>query len=74
MDLVLNDGGATLCPSSLLGWADLLRSQRRMRLSMPADATYLEVGWRSRDMMDYLCPLRDRMRVGSYSLCMNYVF
>lgn len=51
-----------------------MRSHSKMTLSMPADATYLQVGCRSRDMIDSLCPLRVRMREGSYSLfiILNY--
>ena len=45
-----------------------------MTLSIPAEATYLHVGWRSRDMMDYLCPLRVLIRHGSYSLFIVIVF
>ena len=51
-----------------------MMSHRRMTLSMPAEATYLQVGWRSMDMMDSLWPLRDLMRQGSYSLCMRLRF
>ena len=68
VDLVLCECGVTLCPSSLLGGTCLVRSQRRMTLSMPAEATYLQVGCRSSDIMDSLWPLRVRIRQGSYSL------
>ena len=45
-----------------------MRSQSKTTLSIPADATYLQVGCRSSDIIDYLCPLRDLIRQGSYSL------
>jgi len=63
----------TLCPRSFLGCVCLVRSHKRITLSMPAEATYFVVGWRSRDMIDSLCPLSDLIRQGSYSLCMNYL-
>ncbi len=69
--MILDYGWSTLCPSSLCGCVCLARSQRRMTLSMPAEATYLQVGCRSSDMMDSLCPLSERMRQGSYSLCIT---
>lgn len=45
-----------------------MRSQSSMTLSIPADATYLQVGCKSSDMIDYLWPFRVRMRQGSSSL------
>ena len=69
MYLILDEMMSTLCPRSLCGCDCLEMSQSRMTLSMPAEATYLEVGCRSSDMMDYLCPLSDLMSEGSYSLC-----
>jgi len=74
MDLILRYIFSTLCPRSLFGGCVLVRSHNRMTLSIPAEATYLHVGWRSRDMMDYLCPLRVLIRHGSYSLFIVIVF
>ena len=63
---------STLWPKSLFGETCRVRSQSRITLSIPAEATYLQVGCRSRDIMDYLCPLRLRMRQGSSSLFISY--
>lgn len=37
-----------------------------MMLSMPAEAMYLQDGYKSRAITDYLWPLSVRMRVGYY--------
>lgn len=68
MNLILLYIHYTLCPSSLFGGCVLVRSHNRITLSIPADATYLHVGCRSRDMIDSLCPLRVLIKQGSYSL------
>ena len=44
-----------------------MRFHRKMVLSMPAEATYLQEGNKSRAIIDYLCPFSVLMRVGSYS-------
>lgn len=74
MNLILRYIFSTLCPRSLFGGCVLVRSHNRMTLSIPAEATYLHVGWRSRDMIDYLCPFRVLIRHGSYSLFIVIVF
>jgi len=35
-------------------------------LSIPAEATYLQEGYKSSAMTDYLCPLRVRIKLGDY--------
>lgn len=76
VDLVLYSMIRTLWPNSLLGGTCRVRSHRRITLSIPAEATYLQVGCRSSDMIDYLCPLRVLIRQGSSSLfilILNYL-
>ena len=45
-----------------------MRSQSKITLSIPAEATNLQVGCKSSDMIDYLWPLRVLIRHGSSSL------
>ena len=54
-----------LWPMSLLGGTFLFTSQSKITLSIPAEATYLHAGCRSSDIIDYLCPFKDRIKQGS---------
>ena len=54
MDLALCYEGGTLWPISFSGGDFFARFHRKMMLSMPADATYLQEGYKSRAIIDYL--------------------
>jgi len=76
MNLILLYMLTTLWPRSLFGGGGcvLVTSHSKITLSIPAEATYLQVGCRSRDMIDYLCPLSVLIKQGSYSLFIVTLF
>lgn len=65
MNLILDIKWSTLWPKSLLGGACLAKSQSKIILSMPAEATYLQVGCKSKVIIDSLCPFRVLIKLGS---------
>jgi hypothetical protein len=56
----------TLCPISLTGVDFFVKFHSSIMLSIPAEATYLQEGYKSSAMTDYLCPLRVRIKLGDY--------
>ena len=56
----------TLWPMSLRGAAFFVRFHRNIMLSIPAEATYLQEGYKSNAITDYLCPFNVLIKVGYY--------
>jgi len=56
---------STLCPVSFTGAVFFVKFHRKITLSIPADAMYLQDGYKSNAITDYLCPFRVLRRVGS---------
>lgn len=49
---------------SFRGGDFLVKFHRNIILSIPADATYLQDGYKSNAITDYLCPFNVRINVG----------
>ena len=56
----------TLWPINLTGVDFFVRFHRSIILSIPAEATYLQEGYKSSAITDYLCPFKVRIKLGYY--------